>query len=367
MAGVPQASALVGRRVYSGSLPTLPHAIHRVSAGDCEAVCENDDSIGQMIADWLKPDWDDEDDFSPDTTSEEDIPSGTQGGIDAMPMAEQNVLARILVAVGGSDSSFSALKYALDLASAAKTSPTALIVQEILVTPESIFARGQELSRLVERLAAAAQRTADEAERRVRELVGRREMQIDIDRQTGRVGDCVVAAAVHASLLVLGRQGHYVTRIGLLGSNTESIVRRTHKPILVAPREHRDVRRVLVAYGGKDLGGLALTTGCDVAEVLGVPLEVLTVAQSPPEGGAVQEKAKRFLPCNGPAVTFSIKNGDSATAIIARCAADTLVVMGAYGHSRLYHIMLGSVTEQVVRLAQGPVLLSAKQGAAATD
>ena len=96
MPGVPQASALVGRRVYSGSLPTLPHAIHRVSAGDCEAVCENDDSIGQMIADWLKPDWDDEDDFSPDTTSEEDIPSGTQGGIDAMPMAEQNVLARIL-------------------------------------------------------------------------------------------------------------------------------------------------------------------------------------------------------------------------------------------------------------------------------
>jgi len=59
-------------------------------------------------------------------------------------------------------------------------------------------------------------------------------------------------------------------------------------------------------------------------------------------------------------VTFSVETGDPATAIIKHCADDTLVVMGAYGHSRLYHMVLGSVAEQVMRFASGPALLSAK-------
>jgi nucleotide-binding universal stress UspA family protein len=34
--------------------------------------------------------------------------------------------------------------------------------------------------------------------------------------------------------------------------------------------------------------------------------------------------------------------------------------MGAYGHSRLYRMMLDSVTEQVMRAAKWPFLLSRK-------
>jgi nucleotide-binding universal stress UspA family protein len=277
-----------------------------------------------------------------------------------VPAVKQEVLTKILVAVGGSESSFSALNHALDLASAAESSPTVLIVQETFITPELILARGHDLRRLAEELAAAVRCATDETEREVRELANRRKPQIDIDRQAGHVGDCVVAAAAHASLLVLGRQGHYVMRNGLLGSNTESIVRRTHKPMLIAPREYCRVKRVLVAFGGKDLGGLALNSGREIAETLGVSLEVLTVADKPAIAEAIQQKARGQFVNVRQGTTFVMDHGDPATEIIARCAFDTLVVMGAYGHSRLYNMMLGSVTEQVVRFAQGPVLLSAK-------
>lgn len=116
-----------------------------------------------------------------------------------------------------------------------------------------------------------------------------------------------------------------------------------------------------MAFGGKDLGGLALDTGREVARALRVPLEVLTVAAELEVASATQERAKARLSGVESQITLSAETGDTATEIIARSAVDTLVVMGAYGHSRLYHMMLGSVTEQVIRFAQGPALLSAKQ------
>jgi len=51
---------------------------------------------------------------------------------------------------------------------------------------------------------------------------------------------------------------------------------------------------------------------------------------------------------------------EPAAAILRRAAPDTLVVMGAYGHSRLYRMVLGSTTEQVIHACGGPLLLSRK-------
>ena len=49
-----------------------------------------------------------------------------------MSVGEHNILAKVLIAVGGSESSFSALNYGLDLARAANSVPAALIGEEIL-------------------------------------------------------------------------------------------------------------------------------------------------------------------------------------------------------------------------------------------
>lgn len=278
-----------------------------------------------------------------------------------MQIVEQRILTRILAAVGGSEASLSALAYALDLAQAVGEIPEVLIVEEKLITPEMVLARGEALGRLADRLAAAVEMSVDETEDLVRAHATRHGWSVEIARSTGRVGDCVVAAAQNASLLVLGHQGHRVNRSGLLGSNTESIVRRTHRPLLITPNGHRRVRRVLAAYSGKDLGELALAKGCEIAVALDVPLDVLTIAQTPEDGAAIQEQARQALGSSGPAATFSLQNGDPASGIIARCTSETLVAMGAYGHARLYPMVLGSVTEQVLRFARGPVLLSSKQ------
>ena len=275
---------------------------------------------------------------------------------------DQGILTRILTAVGGSEASLNALAYAFDLARAGGSTPEVLIVEEELVTSEMALAGGEALERMAERLAAAVQLSAEKTEHRVRALAAQRGLAVDITRTAGHVGDCVEEAAQHSSLLVLGRRGHKVTRSGLLGSNAESIVRRTHRPLLLTPTGHHPLSRVLVAYDGKGLAGLALAMGLEVAAALKVPLDILTIAQKAADGAEVQEQARQSLPQSDVEITFKLDSGEPAAAIIAHCPADTLVVMGAYGHARLYRMVLGSVSEQVMRFANGPVLLSAKHG-----
>jgi len=65
------------------------------SSGECEAVIENDDSVAQMLTDWLKPNRDDEVDFSPETASTGNAPSETAGAADVTgaPNVPPNLVA----------------------------------------------------------------------------------------------------------------------------------------------------------------------------------------------------------------------------------------------------------------------------------
>lgn len=54
-------------------------------SGECEAVLENDDAVGQMVADWLRPNWDDEDSLTPRETSDSSAERPAPNEIRAAP------------------------------------------------------------------------------------------------------------------------------------------------------------------------------------------------------------------------------------------------------------------------------------------
>lgn len=69
-----------------------------------------------------------------------------------------------------------------------------------------------------------------------------------------------------------------------------------------------------------------------------------------------------------PRVTDEIASGPVAqtiAGIAADCAAD-FIVMGTHGRSGLAHVLVGSVAEQVIRIAGCPVL-TVREGLAATE
>ena len=270
------------------------------------------------------------------------------------------ILTRLLVATGGSEPSLSALRFALYLARASSSHVEALIAEDILLPPAALLAHGDSLVRLMRQTESLAAHAWDETERRVRRIADEHGVSIAIRRRTGRVADVVTAAGQNASLIILGRRGCREEHGGLLGSNTEIIARRTEKPVLLAPDEFRVPHRVVVAYGGKEMGAHALEMGIALADTLKLPLTILTVAGDTRRRDEVWDRAQRVQPALSGRAAFEHDDGDVAPTILRRATAETLLIMGAYGHSRLYRMVLGSVTEQVMRAARGPLLLSRK-------
>ena len=268
------------------------------------------------------------------------------------------VLTRMLVATGGSEPSLSALRFALHLARDASSRVEALIVEDVYLPPGAMFAHAESLAQLMRQAESLAAYASNETERRIKRIADERGVSIAIRRESGRVADVLVDAGQAASLILLGRRGCRPGDSGRLGSNAELVVRRTHKPVLLAPLKFRAPQKVLVAYGGKDMGAVGLEMGIVIANSLQLPLSILTVERDEQRREDIQQRAKQHQPKLGTRASFEYDTGEPAAAILRRAAPDTLVVMGAYGHSRLYRIVLGSVTEQVMHAARGPLLLS---------
>lgn len=161
-------------------------------------------------------------------------------------------------------------------------------------------------------------------------------------------------------LFVIGKRGEHADFAkGHLGSNLERVVRAVRRPVLVASRAFRPIERFLIAYDGSP------TTRACVEMVAASPLlhgtdcEVLMV-------GADDESNRRELAW---AVERLGQAGFQPQARIVEGAPDTviaehverngidLLVMGAYGHSRIRTMILGSTTTQLLRSCQVPVLL----------
>jgi nucleotide-binding universal stress UspA family protein len=270
------------------------------------------------------------------------------------------LLEHILVGVGGSEPSLAALRYALHLARESASRGEALIVEELRLPGSAHLGDGDVLGHLVEEARERMVARWDAAERQAK-TVGRQEGHpVQTRRERGRVVERIVAAAEKASLLVLGKTGCRGERDGMLGSNTELVLQRTHKPVLLTPDGFEPPGSVLVAYRGTGPDRVGLKIGLDLSQVLGLPLFVLTVEEEAERCEGIWSGARQAMPDLDAAAFFEQGCGEVAETIIERAGPRTLLVMGAYGHTRLYRFVLGSVTQEVMRAAEGPVLLCGK-------
>ena len=161
-------------------------------------------------------------------------------------------------------------------------------------------------------------------------------------------------------LIVIGKRGEHADFAkGHLGSNLERVVRAVHRPVLVAAREYRPVHRFLVAFDGSDTTRTCIEMICASPLLREMDCHVLMVGEDNASHREALEWARVQLAAAGFAPTTHLVQG-SADATIARhvdkLQAD-LLVMGAYGHSRIRTMILGSTTTQLLRTCHIPVLL----------
>jgi nucleotide-binding universal stress UspA family protein len=176
----------------------------------------------------------------------------------------------------------------------------------------------------------------------------------------GDIVETVADVEADARVILIGKRGEAADFAkGHLGSNLERIVRASHKPVFVASRAFRPIRKVLVAYDG---GASAMKAVDHIARsplFQGLDVHVVTVGAATPEATKGLADASAMLKAAGIAADSSVLPGQPET-VLGKLVEESecdMLVMGAYGHSRIRSLIIGSTTTAMIRSCKVPVVL----------
>jgi len=178
-----------------------------------------------------------------------------------------------------------------------------------------------------------------------------------------RQGDIVEAVAEvegDARVIVIGKRGEAADFAkGHLGSNLERIVRVASRPVFVASRAFKPISKVLVAYDG---GASAMKAVDHIARspvFQGLVVHVVTVGSATAEVSKGLADAKAMLGAAGIDAETQVLAGqpDKVLASHVEQSGFDMLVMGAYGHSRIRSLIIGSTTTAMIRACKVPVVL----------
>ncbi|NCC34027.1 MAG: universal stress protein [Chloroflexia bacterium] len=163
-----------------------------------------------------------------------------------------------------------------------------------------------------------------------------------------------------AQLIVLGKRGEHADFATLhLGANLERVVRGARVPVLVASRAFKAIERFAIAYDGGPSITKALTYVAASPLLKGLEAHLITVGQDNTETRGALNAAAAQLTKRGFTVKTQLQPGrpDQVIASYGEANAINLLVMGAYGHSRIRNLVIGSTTSATLRSCLVPVLL----------
>ncbi len=163
-----------------------------------------------------------------------------------------------------------------------------------------------------------------------------------------------------ARVIVIGKRGEAADFAkGHLGSNLERIVRAAHRPVFVAARAFKPIETVLVAYDGGRSAMKAVDHISRSSFFAGLSVTLVTVGTETAETRKNLTDAKALLKAAGIEADTRIVPGQPDVELGKMVDEEGfgMLVMGAYGHSRIRSLVIGSTTTEMMRSCKVPVLL----------
>lgn len=145
-----------------------------------------------------------------------------------------------------------------------------------------------------------------------------------------------------------------------LDHHVERIVRAVKRPVLVASgAAFVAPSRFVIAFDGSVTAQKMVETVARSPLLAGMPATLAMAGRESPEARAQLDAAGAVLRSAGFAVDAIVREGEPEEVLpdaIGQANA-SLLVMGAYGHSRIRQLVVGSTTTMLLRLSAVPVLI----------
>ncbi|MER0239385.1 universal stress protein [Fulvimarina sp. MAC8] len=286
-----------------------------------------------------------------------------------IPAADRNgFLADVAVITDGSESDEATLSFAETIASAYSAHLTALYMNyvqlgAIPVGPGSAF--------LVQKLRENGHATGDAVEAALRSRLEAQAGSFELRRSEGEIGDLIEAAVRMAGVsdVVVASGQNALVRPGR--DLIEALLFKASAPVLIVPGQAH-VQKDAALFPSSIVVGWRDTPECARAIAAGLPflkranaVTLVNVAESNADEERHREPmadAARHLSRHG--VSVEVRHiaewEDPADALVneAKIIGADMLILGAYGHSRVYETVFGGVTRELLRNTPLPILFS---------
>ncbi|MBI5741794.1 MAG: universal stress protein [Nitrospirae bacterium] len=287
-------------------------------------------------------------------------------------------LERILLSTDGSEFSEGAVREAIKLSKTCSGKILAISVIETnpeyeTIAPQLIEKAGKETRMRLES---------------VKEMCSKEGVDCEITARQGEEPYRYIVEEAEknkADLIVLGRRGRTGLKRLMMGSVTAKVIGHAPCDVLVVPKAADvDFRKILVATDGSKYGDAAVSEAIAIAKRCDAPLVIISVVPSETESpfdivhsqmqkGLISDQetlqaetvvkaAKNLAEENGVNARAFIYAGKPYDAVLetAKEQRVNLIVVGSHGRTGIARLLMGSVTERVIGLAECAVLVVKK-------
>jgi len=277
------------------------------------------------------------------------------------------MIKKILFCSDGSSYSQECLKYAAWLAKRTGASVTTLYVSDLrkFEMPAIMDVGGSLGIQPYQNLIASLQEAEQEKAKYIEEFTGdglRREGitgEILFESQTGLLADTIEDFERDFDIVFLGKRGESAEfAIDHIGSTLERVVRSSQRACFVTNRSFKEISKVAFAFDDGASCRKLMNALSDWEWLKEFPIHLLSVDE---EGGGKTERllgAEKRLVDAGYDVRSEMLVGvpeDAISGYVDSSGID-LLLMGAYGHTRIRRFLIGSTTSEMLRRCRIPVL-----------
>ncbi|MBU1308723.1 MAG: universal stress protein [Gammaproteobacteria bacterium] len=183
---------------------------------------------------------------------------------------------------------------------------------------------------------------------------------VDQRLRHGQLVETLAELEDETRLLVLGKRGlSSADAHGHMGTHVEQVIRTLHKPIMVTQQTYTEPKSIMLAFDGSAtaLKGLEMLAASPLGK--GLPVHLVMAGANTAATEAHMDAAAGILRNAGFTTTIAIVGGEPEDVLHQYQQQHNidLLVMGAYGHSRIRQFIVGSTTTAMISKAKCDLLI----------
>ena len=183
---------------------------------------------------------------------------------------------------------------------------------------------------------------------------------INLIHRRGSLVETIQEFEDSAEMIFMGKRGEHANKNSIfLGSNLEKVARALHKPLFIVSSIIRPIKRFLIAYDGKASVRKAIDYIAD-QPLLGKGLECHLLVVERKKGEIETSESIQKLEKAGFKTSLKVEQSPHVDQVIASYVKENeidLLITGAYSHSRMHSLLLGSTTASLIKDCKIPLLL----------